>query len=374
MFSQRRRRPPWWPADEPFPPDEHTRHEWRRMRGRFFRRVGCLFLFLFLLTFTGFAALGWFIGNGMGVGAFPYPWSRFGPLGVLGILLVVLGVFAAVRSLRGIAMPLGDLMEASGRVANGDYSARVEENGPREVRQLARAFNKMTARLEETDERRRNLLADVTHELRTPLTVIQGNLEGLLDGVYPRDEAHLAPILEETRILSRLIDDLRTLALAESGALKLQREPTDIRVLAREAVTFFKAQADLAGVELRAEAENDLPMLDLDPSRLRQVVDNLIANALRYTPRGGTILVRCSLETDAPRRVALAVVDTGRGIPAQDLEHIFDRFYKSSDSRGAGLGLAIAKNLVAAHGGAIAATSEAGQGTTIRFTLPVEKE
>jgi signal transduction histidine kinase len=266
-----------------------------------------------------------------------------------------------------MALPLGDVMEAAGRVAEGDYSARVAERGPREVRALAHTFNSMAARLAAHDEQRRNLLADVTHELRTPLTVIQGNLEGLLDGIYARDDAHLQPILEETQVMSRLIDDLRMLALAESGALRLEKEPTDLAVLASEAVASFRTQADAAKIELSVDAAPDLPTLEVDPARIRQVLDNLIANALRYTPGGGTIRVRCF--TSSGSNVAVAISDTGAGIPPEELPHIFDRFYKSRDSRGTGLGLAIARNLVAAHGGEISAESELGKGTTICFTL-----
>src|SRR5439155_19842268 len=150
-------------------------------------------------------------------------------------------------------------MEAAGQIADGDYSTRVPERGPSEVRQLARAFNSMAARLEATDQERRGLLADVTHELRTPLTVIQGNLEGILDGIYPADEAHVAPILDETRVLSRLIDDLRTLSLAESGALQLQKEPTDLAALASETVASFRPEADAGQISLDMETERGLP-------------------------------------------------------------------------------------------------------------------
>ncbi len=208
----------------------------------------------------------------------------------------------------------------------------------------------------------------MTHELRTPLTVIQGNLEGLLDGLYPRDDAHLAALLDETRVLSRLVEDLRTLSLAEAGALKLQMEPTDLPTLLGEAAASFRAQAAAAGVALAVECAPDLPLLDIDPVRIREVVSNLVANALRYTPPGGRVRVACAAEGAG---VAVTVSDTGRGIAPADLPHVFDRFYKSADSRGSGLGLAIAKNLVAAHGGEIAAHSAGvdGEGTTVRFTL-----
>ncbi len=361
------RRPPWWPVDEPFPPVGREA-AWNQARRRFMLRLGCLFFFLLFLISLGVSALFWFLAGIVGVIHSP---SGAPPIPLLGIVFVFAGLFVVGRAFRRVAMPLGDLMNAASRVADGDYSARVQEAGPREVRVFARAFNSMAARLQETDERRRDLLADVTHELRTPLTVIQGNLEGLIDGVYPRDDAHLMPILEETRVLSRLIDDLRTLALAESGALKLQKEPTDLAVLVSETIASFKGQADAAGIDLQADVGSDLPILDVDPARIRQVLENLISNALRFTPSGGIIRVRCSRENHG---VAVVVGDTGSGIPPDDLPHIFDRFHKSRDSRGTGLGLTIARNLVAAHGGEISAESELGKGTTIRFTLPLPYE
>jgi len=360
------RHPPrWWPPDEPWPPvDSESARTWKRMRGHFFWRIGGLLVLFFVFVWGCVALAAWFFAGLFGV----FGVSRDATALALPLLIIFVGVVLLARSLRHVALPIGDMLEAAGRVAEGDYAARVAEHGPREVRALAHAFNAMAARLQANDELRRNLLADVTHELRTPLTVIQGNLEGLLDGVYPRDDAHLTPILEETRVLSRLIDDLRTLALAESGALKLQKEPTDLATLTSETVASFRAQADAAGIELRAEVAAEMPAIELDPARIRQVLENLIANALRFTPRGGTIRVRCATED---QRAAVAVSDSGAGIPPDELPRIFERFYKSRDSRGTGLGLAIAKNLVAAHGGEISAQSEPGKGTTIRFSIPV---
>ena len=365
--------PPWWPPDEPWPPaGPPGMHAWHKMRGRFFRRMAVVFALLFIFAAGGCLPFFWFAGRGLGwidiPRGGPPPFARGEGIVAL-FLLGAAGVFIAGRALRRAASPIDDLTEAAGRVAGGDYSARVAERGPHEVRAVAQAFNSMAARLQTDAEQRRNLMADVTHELRTPLTVIQGNLEGLLDGVYPRDEAHLTPILEETRVLSRLVDDLRTLALAETGALKLRRELTDISPLVSETIASFRASADAAGVELRVEVPADLPLLDIDPARMREVLANLIANALRYTPAGGKITVECSLN-EAGRRLTISVRDTGTGIPPGDLPQIFDRFYKSPDSRGTGLGLAIARDLVTAHGGEIFARSEIGQGTTIWFTLP----
>ncbi|MGA2489141.1 MAG: ATP-binding protein [Anaerolineales bacterium] len=369
---RRHRRPRWWPENEPWPPSEPS---WRRMRGRFSRRMGFLRALVNLLAlFVLFIVLGTLL-NSLGViHIFNRPLGWIIPAGVIILMFGFGSLVWAGRGLRHISVPLSELLEAAGRISQGDYSLRVKEGGPSEVRALARAFNGMAARLQVTEEQRRDLMADITHELRTPLTVIQGNLEGFLDGVYPPDETHLKSILEETQILSRLVDDLRTLALAESGALQLKKEPTDLAALIGETVSAFRAQADAAGVKIEIEAESGQPMLNLDPERIRQVLSNLIANALRYTPRAGTIHVRLRIVPSEAGKVAeVAVEDTGVGIATDILPHIFNRFYKSRDSSGTGLGLPIARHLVEAHGGSITAASQPGQGTIIRLTLPVQE-
>lgn len=288
------------------------------------------------------------------------------------LTIVVLLLFAtAARGFRRFAAPLGDLIDAAESVEAGNYGVRVRARGPRELRSLATAFNSMSGRLESSERERRRLLADVTHELRTPLTIMQGNLEALLDGVYPADAEHMQPILEETRVLSRLVDDLRTLSLAEAGALTLHREPTDVSQLLTDSVASFRAQSDGAGVSLVTAIDDSLPQADVDPVRMREVLSNLLSNALRYTPRGGSVRIGASTSDG---RVRVSVRDTGPGITPDALPHVFDRFYKSDESRGAGLGLAIAKSLVVAHGGEIEATSTLGQGTEMRFTLPVTPE
>jgi signal transduction histidine kinase len=277
-------------------------------------------------------------------------------------VLVIIG-----RAIRRAAAPVGDLIEASGRVEEGDFSTRVAETGPGEVRALARAFNAMSARLEETEQQRRSALADVSHELRTPLTVIQGNLEALLDGVYPADAAHLEPILAETRVLARLIDDLRTLTLVEAGSLVLHREPTDLGTLLNDVAASYRGQADQSGITLTVTVADDLPSVDIDPARVREVVSNLLTNALRHTPQEGAVELSAELADD---EAVVTVRDTGSGIPPDQLDRIFDRFYRSPGSPGSGLGLPIARSLVEAHGGVLTAESSPGDGTTIRFTLP----
>lgn len=354
-------RPSWWPQGEPYPP---PRGQWPRMRGPFMRRFAAMFIFAFLFFGLVVAAFITILVNifrdattGGGIAAF------------LPLTIVVLLLFGtAARGFRRFAAPLGDLIDAAESVEAGNYGVRVRARGPRELRSLATAFNSMSGRLETSERERRRLLADVTHELRTPLTIMQGNLEALLDGVYPADAAHLEPILDETRVLSRLVDDLRTLSLAEAGALTLHREPTDVRQLLADSVASFRIQADAAGIELTTSLDGVLPQAEIDPVRMREVLSNLLSNALRYTPRGGTVHVGASVADGKPR---VSVRDSGPGIAAEALPHIFDRFYKSDESRGAGLGLAIAKSLVVAHGGEIDATSAPGQGTEMRFTFPV---
>lgn len=337
------------------------------MRSRFLWRIGFTLGLVFLLSVIACTALVWFIAAQTGLVTFPF--LSFPGLRVWLAVLAVVVIFGMVfggSSLRRITAPLSDMVDAASRVSEGDYTARVAERGPREVRALARSFNAMTGQLQANDQSRRNLLADITHELRTPLTIIQGNLEGLVDNVYPRDDAHLAPILEETRVISHLINDLRTLSLAESGGLRLQKERIDFGALVLDTVAPFRAQADAAGIELIAQATPELA-LTIDPARIREVLENSVANALRYTPSGGKIWIEYS---PIGKNLQVRVSDTGSGIPPDELPRIFERWQKSSESQGTGLGLAIAKKLVSAHGGEIYAESLAGKGTTIRFTLP----
>lgn len=366
-----RGRPPWWPEDEPWPPAGPSGTQaWQRMRRHFLRRAVLFLAAVVTLTVGLSALLLWAAASLLGFLRVPSGGTGLGPAAlVIVLMLVLVGVGFAARAFRRMAAPVGDLMAALGRVADGNYSMRIRERGPREARTLTRAFNAMAERLQQQEEQRRSLLMDISHELRTPLTVLQGNLEGMLDGVYPRDDPHLSSILEETQVLARLIEDLHTLAVAESLGLKLAKAPTDLAEIAREAIASFQAQAEAAGVTLRLEADPGLPPAEVDPERIRQVLNNLVSNALRYTPAGGTVRVRCS--AGGADQVVLSVEDTGPGIPAEDLPRVFDRFYKSKDSRGTGLGLAIVRSLVRAHGGEISASSTPGDGTSIRFTLPL---
>ena len=286
------------------------------------------------------------------------------------LIVLFLAMAMAFAMFQRTARPLGNALEAVEKVAEGDYSARVSERGPRQLRRLATSFNTMVERLQAAESQRRRLLADVTHELRTPLSVIQGRLEGVMDGVYPADEATLSAILDETRHMSRIIEDLRVLSLAESGALRLARGPVDLGEVADDALEAYRGAAETAGVSLRSEVPEDLPAADADATRVREVLENLVSNAIRYTPAGGSVTVGAG--RDGSETIAVTVADTGRGVAADELPRLFERFHRSPDSPGTGLGLAIARDLVRAHGGELTAASAGeGRGTTMRFTLPV---
>jgi len=283
---------------------------------------------------------------------------------------VFMALGSTARGARRFALPFGDLIEATGRVEAGDYSARVyvPRRGMREMRWLTEAFNSMAARLETDERQRRTLLADVSHELRTPLAVLRGELEAMIDGVHPIDEAHLTAAVDQVAMLTKLVEDLRTLALAEAGTLTLRKEPTDLTILAQEAVTSFDGLAAAAGARLQVQMPGEMPLVDLDPLRIQQVIGNLVANALRYAPTGSVVTVAGEAR---PKSVVVSVTDAGPGIAPELLPHVFERFTKAEDSRGSGLGLAIARQLVEAHGGSIKAERPKEGGTTISFELPI---
>ncbi|HYW23045.1 MAG TPA: HAMP domain-containing sensor histidine kinase [Terriglobales bacterium] len=355
------RRPPWWPADQPWPPPA-------RRPPFFMWRFGCLLAIAVGFATVALSLVAWLVESATGA-------AQVGNRGIHApqlafLLLVAIAIAVAVRSVRRVVTPLRGLITAAGRVEEGDYSAHVSERGSSELRSVARAFNAMTARLRADDERRRSFLADVTHELRTPLAVIRGQAEAIADGLYPGDAEHLAPIIEAARTLEVLTEDLRTLALSEAGALALAREHVDLVALAHDAVAAFQARAGSVGISLAADAGEDVPAADIDPARIRSVLGNLLANALRHTPAGGTVRVAVRRSGD---QVELSVADSGEGIPADLLPHVFERFVKGPGSTGSGLGLAIARDVVTAHGGTIGIESRQGAGTTVRLELPAAR-
>lgn len=287
--------------------------------------------------------------------------------GVGGALMVSLlsrRLLAPVRQLRTAARSLGQ----------GDLSQRVSDLGRDEIGELGRTFNSMAEGLERAEQQRRDLMADVAHELRTPLSNIQGYLEAVRDGLVPADKATFETISRQTALLSQLVEDLRLLALAEAGALRLDIAPASIEDVLRDAVDSFRPRARAKNIALSIDVAGGTPPLDMDSSRITQVVVNLVDNALLHTPEGGTVTV--TAEAVDGEAVRVVVADTGPGIPAEELPLVFERFYRVDPSRsretgGAGLGLTIARQLVMSHGGTITAESTPGQGTRFIFELPI---
>ncbi len=363
------------------PPPPFIRHApgWHRKRRFFLRRFVAGFVIFLLLVGGSMSALALIVTQVFGGDHQDLVLVWLGGCGLM-LLLPILLIGGGVRAYRRYATPLADVMAAADAVADGDLSVRVPETGTGEFGQLARSFNRMTEELERNDRQRRNMTADVAHELRTPLHIIQGNLEGILDRVYEPTDEQIGATLDETRSLARLVEDLQTISLAEAGQLQLVREPVDMGELLVDVKTSFGPHAEAAGIQLVLErgpldtsGEQSSLTVEGDPGRLYQVVTNLVANALRHTPAGGRVLL--STEADG-ENVRTIVKDTGSGIPAEDLPHVFDRFWRGDRSRtrgdgsGGGLGLAIVRQLVEAHGGQVDVQSVEGEGSTFMVALP----
>jgi two-component system sensor histidine kinase BaeS len=372
--------PPWWGSQRrQWRWDQ--RHTRRRPTWLFFRFAGVFGLIAFTIL-GGLALLIFFVVKLAGGDRHTAAqiW-----LGTCGLLLVVPFVVVRLgrRAFRNIAAPLSNLMQASDRVAAGDLSVRVPVAERGEFAELSSSFNHMVEELSLADRRRRNLTADVAHELRTPLQIIQGNLEGLVDGVYQPTPEHLEATLAETRLLARLVEDLRVLSQAEAGQLSMQWEAIDVGELLNDVATSFSGQAQAAAVNLVVDTSNrsatqdnaGTPTLRLrgDYGRLEQVLGNLLANAIRHTPEGGTVTLQGG---KGPQGVRLVMADTGEGITPEDVPYVFDRFWRADRARthgegtGSGLGLAIARQLIQAHGGTIEVQSALGRGTTFTIDLP----
>lgn len=285
-----------------------------------------------------------------------------------GLVAILMGLLLT----RAVVRPIRIFDAAAQRIAAGDLTSRVPIASRDEIGALAHRFNEMAASLERDEQLRQKMMADIAHELRTPLSVVRGQVEALQDGVFELTQENLAPIHQQTILLGRLIEDLRDLALAEAGRLPLEIVDLDLGRLVQRAAEAFRSQALAKGVELVIQVDDRGLVVSGDQQRLEQVLANLLSNALRHTPDGGRVTVRPWAEADA---VGFEVADTGAGIPADELDHIFDRFYRVARARnradgGSGLGLSIAKQLAEAHGGEITVQSVVGAGSTFRVALP----
>ena len=324
---------------------------------------------------VGYLILEGGIGTGQNEGTFLLNRLNRAAL-IAGVIAAGLAILIALVLAYGLLRPVSQLTKAAEQLAEGDLSHRVEMNGNDEVAKLGQSFNRMANSLEKAQESRQALTADIAHELRTPLSVQRAHLEALLDGIYPLTLEHIQPILEQNLLLTRLVDDLRTLALADAGQLMLETTSTDIPELVQRVIERFIPQAHNRQISISLKPHDSLPAAtcNCDPQRIEQILGNLISNALRYTQEGGTVEIHLSQEN---RFFQIAVLDNGPGIPPDVLPYIFDRFYRADRSRsraegGSGLGLAIARQLAEAHGGSLVASNASGGGAVFTLSLPVK--
>ena len=286
--------------------------------------------------------------------------------GAVGILLVLLLSRRVLRS-------VGNLTSAARSLGAGDLSSRAHVTGHDEIAELGQAFNSMADALEDSERQRRAMVSDVAHELRTPLANIQGHIEAMQDGLLEPDATALGTIHQQALYLNRLVEDLRLLSATEARELRLELEPTSVTDIIQRVADSFRPRAEAASVVLDTEIGEGLPLLSVDRLRIEQVVGNLVDNAIRHTPPGGTVTVSAFRDSD---RVRVQIADTGAGIPADALPHVFDRLYRADSSRdratgGTGLGLTIVRQLVEAHGGTVWVQSQEGEGSRFGFDLPI---
>ncbi len=292
-----------------------------------------------------------------------------------GLIASLIGAALGLAFSRTLTRPLDRLAVAARAIAAKDLTQRVKPGGTVEVANVANAFNDMATSLQKSEELRRNLVADVAHELRTPLTVMQGNLAAQLDGLFPIDETETARLYDETRLLSRLVDDLRELAQAEAGQLQLNLGKIDLQHVIASTAEVFNAMAAEKQINIAVNAPGDLPLVKADSERVAQVLRVFLSNALRHTPTNGAITITAVVVADK-QQVGVSVQDTGDGIASDELPYVFDRFWRGDKSRaretgGSGLGLAIAKQIIESQGGAIGVESNIRQGSRFWFTLPL---
>lgn len=306
-------------------------------------------------------------------------------LWVAGFIAVAVALLLGVILTRQITLPVRALTRGAHQIADGNLGYRVNPGSKDELGELAQSFNSMASSLDKMEQSRRRLTADIAHELRTPLTVIDGTVDAMLDGVFKPDKEHFTSIKEQTGQLTRLINDLREISLAESGQLKLDVAPTDMVDTVRRKLSQAEIRAMDKGIQLKLDVLGKIPGVKVDSARLEQVIANLLTNAIRHTPLGGKITVSLNkiegnnvYQLDKPS-LLVSVADTGEGIPADHLPYIFDRFYRVESSRAknegeTGLGLAIVKQMVEAHGGKVWAQSKPGKGSTFYIAIPLVED
>lgn len=286
------------------------------------------------------------------------------------VFALALGIFLS----RAITRPIRELTQATHAVSEGDLSQQVTVHSNDELGELAKAFNKMSAELSRSVNARKQMTADIAHELRTPLSLILGHAEAVHDGVLPPTKENFEIIRDEAARLEHLVNDLRILSLADAGELTINPQPIEPERLIQEVASLYQFETQKKNISLELDVASSLPAIEVDPGRMTQVLTNILDNALRHTPEGGSIILSTKQTGD---HVELAIQDSGPGLPREDLERIFERFYRADSSRqredgGSGLGLAIAKSIVQAHNGQLAATSETGRGLRIVISLPAK--
>lgn len=335
------------------------REAWQRFGRRMFAR----FVAFAIVMVIGLVALGALLAAVIGSVD-----TQAALIAVL-LIVVILGGFALLVSsfVRRTVRPIRSLISAAGAVADGDYSARAQPTSSAVIQPVVTSFNDMAGQLEAADAQRRQLLADLGHELRTPLTVVRGEIEAMIDGVHEADAEHLELLLDEATVMERLLADLRTLSLAEAGALPLHPEPTDISALVADVADTYRRRASESAVTISTELDESLAEQWADPVRVREVVANLVVNAIHAMPDGGSVALRTR---QAVEGVEIDVEDTGHGIAEEDPDVVFERFRRGSSSTGSGLGLTISRDLVEAHGGSLWIVRSDESGTLVRASLP----
>ena len=342
-------------------------------------RLGLYWGTLFVLAVGSCTLTFWILASASGlfnIGAQELFFIR--AVGLIALVLGAAGIFFIIGALRRVTLPIGDMMNSAERIAQGDYSARVREQGPRELRSLARSFNRMAEQLGANENARRTLIGNIANELRSPLTMLRENIEGLLDGNFARDDAHMNLILGETVRLSNLVDEMRMLALAESGGLILQREAIDLNALVRDTVALYHRDASKRNIALHAITPSDAYEINADPVRIQQALGHLLEDTLRRNLKSDVrieVTKLAPLASKAPEFAQVEIAYRAAVLAPELLAGYFDQFYQRSapndPTQDSGLGLAISKLLIQTHGGDIALHSDNRSGTQIRFTLPL---